>query len=214
MNRPSRSFVVVALAAVLVAVGVAAALGSSGGKGTKSAFAARRPVSHRLYRHIAALTRARRASADAHPLPDAVLLGVGRQLGLTPTAAVFVDGAFPSWIVPGSTEVCLMHGPLGSGGSSGGICGTIAAFEQRGLAEATETSSGANVVLGLVPDGNQSVEVTDSDGSTKAVPVTDNVYEITGGDPVSATLRDASGTTIARHLPVMSAPPPPSAPAG
>jgi len=214
MKRPSRTFVVVAvLAAILVAVGVTAALGSSGGKAARRAAVVRRPVSPRLYRHLGALAHARRASAASHPLPSSVLLGVSPQMGLTPSAAVYAGGTYPSWIVPGSTEVCLMHGDLGSGGGSGGICGTIAAFEQRGLAEATETPSGSHVVLGLVPDGNNSVRVTDANGNTETVPVANNVYEITGGDPVSATLRSASGSMTTRHLPVISAPPPPSAPA-
>jgi hypothetical protein len=100
------------------------------------------------------------------------------------------------------------------GDSAGGVCGTIAAVEARGLAEATESASGSAVVLGLVPNGNASVEVTDADGSRSTVPVANNVYEITGGTPVSVKMRNASGATVSRHLPVLTTPPPASAPAG
>jgi hypothetical protein len=213
MKPPSRLLIIVSgLLAVSVAIAVAAATGANGTRTAKPVAVARRPVSARLYHLIGALGRADRASASSSPLPVAVLEGTTQQLGITPAAAVFAGGVYPSWIIPGSTEVCLVHDALGQGGTAGGICGTISALEQRGLAEADETSRGSTVVLGLVPDGNTSVGVTDADGAKTTTRVTNNVYEITSGDPVSATLKDASGTTITRRLPVISAPPPPSTP--
>ena len=99
-----------------------------------------------------------------------------------------------------------------SGGTPVSICGTISSVEQRGIAETTESASGSPVVLGLVPNGNNSVEVTNANGTKETAPVTNNVYEITSGDPVSATLKNASGATTTRRLPVLSNPAP-SAPA-
>ncbi len=132
---------------------------------------------------------------------------------MDPSAAVFADaGACPAWIVPGSEQVCLVHAL--NGGGTGGICGTSAAIEQRGIAGTGESPSGSPVVLGLVPNGNTSVDVTNTDGSKETVPVTNNVYEITTGDPVSATLKNASGALTTRHLPVISAPPPAATPTG
>lgn len=61
--------------------------------------------------------------------------------------------------------------------------------------------SDGSMVFGLVPDGNSSVKVTNSDGTTESVPVLNNVYEITSGDPSTVTLKDASGTEVTRHLP-------------
>lgn len=215
MKRSSRPLVLVAaLVAISVAVAVTAAMGSSGSRTTKRTAAVRRPVSSRLYHLIGALARVHQASTASHPVPAAVLEGTAQQIGISPSAAVFTGGTYPTWIVPGSTEVCLMHDAVGRIGAPGGICGTIAAFEQRGLAEATEASPGSPVVLGLVPNGNTSVDVTNSNGSTESVPVANNVYEITSGDPVSATLKNASGASTTRRLPVISAPPPPSAPTG
>ena len=215
MKRHTRLLVLVAAApTVLVAVAIAAAMGANGAKTAKPVVAVRRPVSSRLYHLIKTLARARPAAASSHPVPVAVLEGTTQQVGISPSAAVFAGGVYPTWIIPGSTEVCLMHGALGRLGTAGGICGLISAFEQRGLAEVAEVSSGVKVVLGLVPSGNVSVEVTNSDGSTESVPVADNVYEITSGEPVSVTLKNAGGATTTRRLPVITSSPPPSAPAG
>ena len=158
--------------------------------------------------------RARGASAatDAQPLPVAVVEGMSRQLGVEPSAAVFAGGTYPTWVVPGSTEVCLMHAALSRQDVPGGVCGSIKAAE-HGLAVTSEDAAGAPVVLGLAPDGNISVNVTNADGTTESVPVTNNVYEITSGDPVSVTLKQASGASETRHLATLSSPPA-SAPAG
>jgi hypothetical protein len=214
MKRSSRSLVrVSALVAIAAAVAVTAAMASNGSTAAKPTNVVRHRVSPRLEHLIGALTRAHRASANAHPLPAAVEEGESPQSTLVTFAAVFTGGAYPTWIVPGSTEVCLDNSALKPGGGAGGICGTIAAFEQRGLAGTTESASGSPVVLGLVPDGNTSVGVTNANGTKDTVPVANNVYEITSGDPVSATLKNAAGTTITRHLAVLSTPPP-SAPPG
>lgn len=216
MKRLSLSILLVAVAAVIsVTVIGTAASGSNGRKSSRRVPVVQRAISPRLYRLIGALSRAKRASTSSPPLPVVVREGTTQQTGVSPAAAVFAGGAYPTWIIPGSTEVCLMHGTLDETNSTpGGICGTIAAFEQRGLAEVTESAPGSPMVIGLVPNGNASVEVTDLDGSVGSVPVTNNVYEITKGDPVSAKLRNAQGVTITRRLPVIGAPPPASAPAG
>jgi hypothetical protein len=56
-------------------------------------------------------------------------------------------------------------------------------------------------LVGLAPDGNTAVTVTDTDGSNRQVPVTNNVYVVTGGHPSSVTLRDASGTLTTVPIP-------------
>jgi hypothetical protein len=213
-----RTVLVAALVVIAAAIVVTAGMASSEGSATKHVSAAPRPrVSARLdhiFRVLHASARTRGASvAAAQPLPAAIEEGVSQQVTLDLSAAVFAGGTYPTWVVPGSTEICLMANATKPGGSPGGICGSIAAVEQRGIAETTESASGSPVVLGLVPNGNTSVDVTNANGTKETVPVTNNVYEITSGDPVSATLRNASGATITRHVPVLSAPPPPSAPA-
>lgn len=123
--------------------------------------------------------------------------------GLDPSAAVFAGGADPTWVVPGTTEVCLIYGPMPEGGY-GGVCDTIAAAA-HGLAVYTEGAGHDPIVIGLVPNGNTSVQVTNADGSKESVPVANNVYEIVGHDPSTVNLMEASGTRTTRHLP---SPPP------
>lgn len=213
MKQHVRSLILAAaLAAIALTVAITTATGSSGVKPTRPAAVVRRPVSRRLSHLLGRIARATRASATSHPLPAAVLEGTVQQVGITPSAAVFAGGRYPTWIIPGATEVCLMHDALGPDGSAGGICGTIVSFEQNGLAEVTESSPGSAVVLGLVPGEHASVVVMDADGSKRTVAVANNVYEITSGDPVSVTFADAAGATVTRRLPVLPAPPPPSAP--
>jgi hypothetical protein len=141
--------------------------------------------------------------------------------GVDPSAAIAVEGgAYPVVVEPGETEICVLNGPEGmtaasahAAGELGGVCGTIADAETRGLADSTEAASGAPVVIGLVPNGNTSVSVTNTNGTTEDLPVTNNVYEITSGTPTSVTMKDATGATVTRHIAVPTHPPA-SAPAG
>jgi hypothetical protein len=219
IKRPKRSVVLfVGVAIMAAAIAVTAAMASSGGSAAKPIAVRADRVSPRLNHILGVLRitgRAHGASAAvSQPLPTAIEEGVSQQATLNPSAAVFAGGAYPTWVIPGSTEVCLMANAIRPGGSPGGICGSIAAVEQRGIAETTESASGSPVVLGLVPNGNSSVEVTNVDGTKETLPVTNNVYEITSGDPVSVTLKNASGATTTRHLAVLSTPPPSAPPAG
>lgn len=141
---------------------------------------------------------------SADPLPTAVAQGISNT-GFDPSSAIFAGGAYSTWVIPGSSKVCLVHAAMGPGDVPGGVCGSTAAATD-GLAVATENSAGAPVVLGLVPFGNTSVEVTDADGSSSTVSVTKGVYEITSGSPSTVTLKNASGETTTRQLPALSAP--------
>lgn len=164
-------------------------------------------VSPRLYRAFGVLrghhARARSAST----------LGMSDIGGVDPSAAVTVEGAYVAVVIPGETEVCIENAPTGmtaaaahAAGLLGGVCGTISAAEARGIAETTQSASGKPVVIGLVPNGNTSVEVTNVDGTTESVPVTDNVYEITTGSPTAVTMRDAAGQVIIRNVAILSHP--------
>jgi hypothetical protein len=199
-----------AVIAVAAIVAVTASASSAGKRRVKPhALAA---VSPRLSQLFAVLRvhglRAHRAAANTQSLPVSVLEGMSRsQRGLDPTRAAFAGGIYPTWVVPGSTEVCLVIGAIGKRGVPGSTCGSVKQGES-GLALMTETDAGAPIVLGLAPDGNRSVKVTDSNGTVETVPVTNNVYEITTGTPGTVTLEDASGTSVTR--PVAMSPPPPS----
>jgi hypothetical protein len=146
------------------------------------------------------------AGPSAHPLPAAVVQGLS-STGPDPSSAVFAGGTYATWVIPGSSQVCLVHAAMGPGDVPGGVCGSTTAAAY-GLAVTTENAAGAPVVLGLVPTGNTAVVVTDANGGTNTVPVANGVYEITGGSPSTVTLKDASGNTITRQLPTLSVPAP------
>jgi hypothetical protein len=215
-KRPRRSAIVVsALVVIAASVAVTAAMAASSGKALKPHAGSARLV-HIFNVLQGGKVRGHSASVGAaQPLPAAAGVGLSQMPGLDPSAAVFAGGTYATWVVPGSTEICLISGPTRPGTSSGGggVCGSIAGAEERGLAVTTESASGAPVVLGLVPNGNPSVTVTNTDGTTETIPVKNNVYEITSGHPSTVSLNEASGNATTRHLPVLSRPPA-SAPAG
>lgn len=147
------------------------------------------------------------AASTAQTLPGVAAFSVGRRAGLDPEAAVLAGGAYPVWVVPGTTELCLVVGEMKPGAGTPADCGPTSDVEQLGLALVTETPSGQSLVVGLVPNGNRSVEATNSDRSSEDVGVSNNVYEIVGGDARTLTLKTAGGASTTRHLPVLSSPP-------
>lgn len=156
-------------------------------------------------------TSAHRASAAVTwSLPQSVANAMtSTHPELDPAAAVFAGGTYPTWVVPGTNEVCLIDGPTTPEGFYGGVCGSIAAAE-HGIAVTTENANGEPVVIGLVPNGNTSVTVGNADGTVERLPVRDNVYESLGGDPSTVKLTEASGTHSTRHVASLSRHPLPS----
>jgi len=203
-------------AAVLVAIvamaAIATAMASSSPRAARRHTTHRHAVSGRLGHIFRALdarhVRAHRVSAATAsvPLPAAVFDAMSRwNPGLNPSAAVFTGGTYPTWIVPGSTEVCLVVGPMRAHDVPGAVCGSVSGSE-HGFAMTTENAVGAPVVIGLAPDGNASVEVTNANGTSESVPVVNNVYEVISGTPSTATLKEASGRTFTRRLAVLRRP--------
>ena len=106
-----------------------------------------------------------------------------------------------------------MHDGMRPGDVPGGVCGPTSLAQEHGLAITTENAAGEPVIFGLAPAGNTSVGMTEVDGATESVPVTSEVYEVTGGSPNEVTLTAASGETVTRHVAILSLPAA-SAPAG
>lgn len=115
--------------------------------------------------------------------------------------------AGPASIMRGATYTCLTDAEEGVGGARVGVCGSRSDVERRGLAFATENASGVPVVIGLTPGGNSSVKVTSAGGTTENVSVTNDVYEIEGGNPSAVTLKAAAGNETTRQLPTLLQPP-------
>lgn len=207
------------LVAVVATIVVTAATASSKGHRVKLPATTAQTVPPQLGRIFKVLRgkdvrghTAHMSTIGAQPLPAAVVKGMGNQPSVNPSAAVFVGGVYPTWIVPGAAEICLVVGAVSPGDVPSGVCGSIPAAE-HGLALTSSNAAGTPVVLGLVPNGNATVKVTNTDGTTENVPVTNNVYEITSSNPSTVRFNEASGISITRHLAIPSRPPA-SAPAG
>lgn len=145
-------------------------------------------VTHNPTAHSTAL------GTSEQPLPSAVANILPQEVsGVNPSEAVFAGGTYPTWVVPGSSKVCLVAGATGPHSVPSSMCSPISWAEQHGLAIVTEREGRLPVILGLAPDGNSSVQVAEADGATQSVPVVNNVYEIIGGSPKSVTIRGTSG---------------------
>ena len=190
-------------AAMLVASAVAAAAIAAGlvarsspaSSGPDRAAAASR-VAERQAFAVLRPVRGRVALAAARALPSGVLAGLSRDPGLSPSEAVFAGGAYPTWIVPGAGRVCLVIAGIGRNGVPAASCGSPSEAEAGQITLLTETDSGTPLAFGLAASNNAGVTVTDANGSTKALPLTNNVYEVTSGTPASVSLKTASGSAV------------------
>jgi hypothetical protein len=121
--------------------------------------------------------------------------------GIDPNLARYVAPAH-TWILPGSSGLCVITiGIVGPGVGSGNCNSTLLALSGDFFVPSKQWPTKQIVVVGLAPDGNRTVDVTDTDGSTREVRVTDNVYVVRGGHPSSIKLRDASGALTTVPIP-------------
>jgi hypothetical protein len=116
--------------------------------------------------------------------------------GINPSFDKFATGA-NAWVQAGSSGVCVVAYGLDVGYPNDGVGDATCVGTATALGGDMITRVG-HTYVGLAPDGNATVTVTDADGSTSQVPVTGNVYKMVGGDPASISMHDASGalTTV------------------
>jgi hypothetical protein len=116
----------------------------------------------------------RRPQVDSDRIPeerrDEYANGMIGRLGLNPALARGArTDAGDVWVVPGNGFICLAVGGM--------CCNTSEVARGQGLVTWTSAGSGdRTIVHGLVPDGIEEVVLTATDGTTKTVPVNDNVY--------------------------------------
>lgn len=213
-SRFKSRLAILGAATLVVMAGAAAAAIASGNNNKPSqshkprlihrhSVAAKLRQSFAVLRNDRLIARTASASDGAEPLPEGVTNAIENSAnkgGLEPSKAVFTGGADPTWIVPGEREVCLIHAPTKPNGNPGGICSPVSSAAEQGIVGSTENASGERLILGLVPDGNTSIQVADA-SETSSAPVTNNVYEVTNDDPVTIKLKTASGKVISQQLP-------------
>jgi len=159
--------------------------------------------------HFGLLRRSTARVAGATP-PAQVEAALGSLSGLDSYGANAIDaaqtllgpGGASAWLVPGSTGACLVNSEGPQGDSIG--CNTLNAVESGELwtLDTVPYGSGGRmtqVLMGIVPDGNQSVTVTWTGGSTTVVPVSNNVYIVPIGSHSGwkgVKLKSASGSNV------------------
>lgn len=190
---------VLAVVAVVVGLVVQSSTASSKKGRASNAAAASNAQMHKAFAVLHSAD-ARMAAVTSQPLPASVLKGLSDSTApyapsLDPSEASYAGGTYPTWVVPGTGEVCLVVGAIGPKGVPSSSCGTSAEANAGEVILLTETATGAPLVFGLAPDTNSTVTVTEANGTTRSVPVTNNVYEITSGTPSSVSLKTTSGAT-------------------
>lgn len=168
--RPRVAVTLLVIAMTATGVVVANALGTSGNRGTVlQGHAKRTGVAVFTHHHTGLAHIAKAGSQSPPPNSEAILAAV---VGDTEVLALHDS----------SGDDCVMHLTAGGGGG-GEICDLPARVESEGevgiglvAAGARSPGSPASVhVDGLLPNGVSSVRITDRDGSSYKVPVTNNV---------------------------------------
>lgn len=131
--------------------------------------------------------RAHTAAGTTTPLPPVVAASYTNHpgLGLDVAAArdVQVNPTFSAWVVPGTSTVCMVYRSdtsLVAPRVYSGVCSPIGPVESTGVMAATDfPTAGGEQVAGLVMNGNSSVRLTRTDGSSVSAAVVRNVFVAT-----------------------------------
>jgi hypothetical protein len=127
-------------------------------------------------------------------LRQRVTQGPGARLGLDFSAARAVSFGRLGWIlaVPGNQGVCTFYSSRNGGGS--GVCGPLTS---RYIHGGTGQQNGRYLVVGIVPDGYNTVHVRFAEGPAVTVPVRHNLYLATfAKQPTGVTSENAAGHVL------------------
>ena len=102
------------------------------------------------------------------------------------------------WVIPGSRTLCFEDTEF-AGGCSSSLTGR--GSPESGSLSMTSADNGTYWITGIVPDGNPTVLLKLSDGTTKTVGVIDNVYSLaTKTRAIALTAKNATGRMITIEL--------------
>jgi hypothetical protein len=208
LGRPL-AIVFASIAACLSTIMVVAA-GASSSPGHVAAFAsASHPIDPRTLAqaraHFSVLSRTHRAHAASATGGVGIQPGIGRpEEGaiLARTASgekLYVWYASASNGEPGpphGEELCFSLEQ--SNGSGGTACGAVARAEQHGITLSSE--GGSTSLAALVPNGVGFVTVSEANGSSREVPVSDNVVAVDGSHLKELSYKLASGATESQSV--------------
>jgi hypothetical protein len=214
-RRPAYAIALAVTASCLAITGRAFSAGPSPNRHT-----ARSPFAVSLQRKFAILQRSRSTRGNTVNMPSdltTALAGPGMSTyGPQPAEAeaVSVGPSFTAWLVPATKGICLFSTITANIGLPSRLDGTYFvtcrtatnASDGHSLAdESVGTPNGGDWqrVWGLAPNGDSSVTITKSDGTSEAVPVVDNMY-VAYGDAsaqVTSVTLDDSGEPTTTQLP-------------
>jgi hypothetical protein len=164
----------------------------------------KRPIANSLLEHFA-LFRQAKTAAESLPMPEDIAAQYARQSGglnvgdarfvRTPGTETPIRG-YPHglWVIPGERGLCDIDTQLAGG------CADLGGKDAplSGGFFGTSIGDGTEWLTGIAPDGNRTVLVTLSNGTSRTVPVLDNVYSVAirGARAVELRLRTAAGAKI------------------
>lgn len=147
--------------------------------------------------HVFALRHGHSAgSTSTDRLPVRVAAGIASNgFAVNVMQAVKVPSGGGVWLVPGNNAACIVGNGPAFVTACAPLTGTPGAAESGGLLFTDSAAKGEapDSIVGLAPDGNTRVTLRLSDGSTKTVPVMDNVYVLHQSNLASVTLASADG---------------------
>jgi hypothetical protein len=185
-----RNLINVVIASVAAALGVIAI--SQAATSTRAS-----AVKRNGQARFSALRRGRAASSSGtSALPALTVAHLGAagtlvsELQLEPERAQFISitADTDGWVIPGRLGMCLaIRGRI----SITSTCGRLSNIDTAGLIMSRESANGP-VIYGLVPDG-ASVAVTDRNGDTRTLTVTNDVFTASDPEAPSVSVRAAGG---------------------
>jgi hypothetical protein len=141
-------------------------------------------------------------------------------LDLSEARYVVAAGGLGVWIIPGTRGVCIAYQQpwMQQGGvpaesvdcrslsdaNAGSLFGTNFAPPNpvpASNAVSSQLATAASVEVGFAPDtAGATVDAVSADGASESVPVTNNIYVVSGATPASISVRGADGTLNANAV--------------
>jgi hypothetical protein len=105
-------------------------------------------------------------------------------------------GDIEYFVVPAATGVCIFEAEPGGGG---GICGSVSRALAGALRYTDIAPDGATTIVGLAPNTNTQVQLTEPSGAAASAPVAGSIFVLTGREALpgsKATLLNSSGARV------------------
>jgi hypothetical protein len=160
--------------------------------GTAAAVVGTRDSSDPAIRPYLSILRRPVAPGDALPRAARAKSELGLHFAEARRVRTSVPG-WKAWIVPQAADgaACLFVQPPDAIGPGGGTCFSKASIQNGADASTGTVTGGGYVIDGIVPDGVPAISLRQTDGTTRRVPVRDNVYLALSREPTVSVSYEA-----------------------